>query len=70
MKKVIKIILTIIFLLIFIYSGYKIYSNLKQENENQEVNNKLVEKVIKENTDNTSTPIEVDFSKIPEETRK
>ena len=44
MKMIIKIFLLIACVFVFIFSGYKIYTYVIEENANKEINNSLVEK--------------------------
>ena len=75
MKKIIKLILLIVCLIVFIFSGYKIFNNIKEENANKKINNELVEKAVSSTSNDTknekgtkkSLPITVDFSILKQE---
>lgn len=66
MKKIIKIILLFICLGVFILSAYQIYTYIKEEKENKEYNQELIEKVLIEKTNHEQEenilPISVDFT--------
>lgn len=67
MNKIVKIILLVICLGVFCFSGYKIYKYLSEEKANKELNDELIEKAVVENQTKYQLPINVDFSALKEE---
>lgn len=79
MKKSIKMILLAVCLAVFIFSSYKIYQYIREENANKKLNNELVEKIVtkipineeqeEESENKNSLPISVDFSLLKQENK-
>lgn len=76
MKKAIKTIILAICLIVFIYSAYKIFKYLAEEQANNKLNTELVEKAVLVKFDDTETekdneestlPISIDFSVLKQE---
>ena len=73
MNKILKIILLLLFFVIFIFSAYKVYNYFLDEKENRKMNNELIDGAVtiidnneneipKEVIDEILPPISVDFS--------
>lgn len=77
MKKIIKFILLAICLIVFIYSAYKIYAYLKEENASKQFANELIEKAVTEIPDEKiytnditneyKSPLDIDFEVLNQE---